>query len=263
MESNGEIILNKKNYLMVSFNNNSKKMLYHLFIETLFEYINSFKINIKEKNKKYSLRVIKKGISMLKNVMNILFLYTRNVDMIHKHLNKSFLYYIEFIEQIGEEGNTFLQLSSKDAVLFVYKKTLFDINTDYKKKMKLSVEESVEINSILDNLNLFVFITDYVMFNGIENIEDIDVSFIKTKINKIIDKYSKKSHVADLNNMTNDLFHYLVVNNLSIVNILTCTEAFLHKVNDVSYDTFKERLMKHVYKEGCNHNKFISSLIKI
>ena len=71
---------------------------------------------------------------MLKNVMNVLFLYTRNTELIYKHLNKSFLYYIEFIEQIGEEGNSFLQLSSKDAMLFVYKKTIFDINIEYKKR---------------------------------------------------------------------------------------------------------------------------------
>lgn len=145
---NTDIILNKKNYLPVVFDEKNKKQVYNLFINVIFEYLKSFKSIINEKSKQYSLSVIKKGISMLKNVMNILFLYTRNVNMIHKHLNKSFLYYIEFIEQIGEEGNTFLQLSSKDAVLFVYKKTLFEINTDYKKNMEYTKQETDTINEI-------------------------------------------------------------------------------------------------------------------
>ena len=158
MEINkNDMILNKKNYLPISFNKQEINNMYMLFINVLFDYLRTFKSNIKERSKKFSLKVIQKGISMLKNVMNVLFLYTRNTDLIHKHLNKSFLYYIEFIEQIGEEGNTFLQLSSKDAVLFVYKKTLFEINTDYKKKMEYTKQESELIDKILENLNLFIF----------------------------------------------------------------------------------------------------------
>ena len=187
MEINkNDMILNKKNYLPISFNKQEINNMYMLFINVLFDYLRTFKSNIKERSKKFSLKVIQKGISMLKNVMNVLFLYTRNTDLIHKHLNKSFLYYIEFIEQIGEEGNTFLQLSSKDAVLFVYKKTLFEINTDYKKKMEYTKQESELIDKILENLNLFIFISEYVLFNGSETMDDININYIQKKISDSI-----------------------------------------------------------------------------
>ena len=46
---------------------------------------------------------------------------------------KSFYYYIEFIGQIGDSNHQFLQLNSKDATLFVFKKTVFEINSDHRK----------------------------------------------------------------------------------------------------------------------------------
>ena len=262
MELNkNDMILNKKNYLPISFNNKDINNMYILFTNALFDYLRAFKSNIKEKNKKYSLKVIQKGISMLKNVMNVLFLYTRNSDLIHKHLNKSFLYYIEFIEQIGEEGNTFLQLSSKDAVLFVYKKTLFEINTDYKKKMEYTKKESEIIDDILENLNLFVFISEYVLFNGAENMDDININFIQKKINKIIDKFKKKQHIENLNKMISDLFNHLIMNELSIISVLAITESFIHKAKNIDYMVFKSNLIKTQIKNGINYNKYINSLL--
>lgn len=262
MEINkNDMILNKKNYLPISFNKQEINNMYMLFINVLFDYLRTFKSNIKERSKKFSLKVIQKGISMLKNVMNVLFLYTRNTDLIHKHLNKSFLYYIEFIEQIGEEGNTFLQLSSKDAVLFVYKKTLFEINTDYKKKMEYTKQESELIDKILENLNLFIFISEYVLFNGSETMDDININYIQKKINKIIDKFKKKQHIEKLNKMTIELFNHLVMNELPIHNILVIIECFIHKSKNIGYEKFKNNLTKTPIKNGINHNKYINKLL--
>ena len=260
---NSDIILNKKNYLSIVFNDKNKKHIYVMFINVIFDYIKSFNLIIKEKNKQYSLSVIKKGISMLKNVMNVLFLYTRNVDMIYKHLNKSFLYYIEFIEQIGEEGNTFLQLSSKDAVLFVYKKTLFEINTDYKKNMKYTTNESNSINEILDTLNLFVFILEYILFKDIDSLQDIDSKSIHKRINKIIDKYMKKKQIPKLNEKINELFHHLILNNTNLHNILPIIESFVCKINETNHNNFKNNLIKLELKikNGEHSNKYISKLL--
>ena len=262
MESKkNDMILNKSNYLPVSFDKQEIKNMYILFISVIFDYLRAFKHNVNEKNKKYSLMVIQKGLSMLKNVMNVLFIYTRNTDLIHKHLNKSFLYYIEFIEQIGEEGNTFLQLSSKDAVLFVYKKTLFEINTEYKKKMTYTDKESAVINEILSNLNLFIFISEYVLFKGAETMEDININYIQKKINRMINKYSKKQQINNINNMTTDLFNTLIVNDLTINTILVTIECFINKSKNIDYTVFKNNLMKTVIKKNFNHNKYVNKLL--
>lgn len=258
---NTDIILNKKNYLPIVFDEKNKKQIYILFINVIFEYLKSFKSIIKEKSKQYSLSVIKKGISMLKNVMNILFLYTRNVDMIHKHLNKSFLYYIEFIEQIGEEGNTFLQLSSKDAVLFVYKKTLFEINTDYKKNMKYTKQENDTINEILDTLNLFLFITEYALFKDTISLNDINIDIIHKKLNKVINKYTNKHNIKQLNETTNEVFHHLVLNNIDIPVILNVMETFLQKIKPSNIVNIKRNLLKVDIQGNISPNKYINKLL--
>ena len=263
LNNDNDIILNKKNYKSIEFDKQQKKTIYVLFTNVLFDYLRAFKSNISEKKRTYSLKVIQKGISMLKNVTNVLFLYTRNTDLIHKHLNKSFLYYIEFIEQIGEEGNTFLQLSSKDAVLFVYKKTLFEINTEYKKKMEYTKQESIIIDDILTNLNLFTTISEFVLFHNSESIHDININYLQRRINKMIDKYLKKISIPNLNKITSELFHYLVLNDLSINEILLHIEALLSKIKpSVNYEKFKDNLMKHTITTTTNHNKYINKLLE-
>ena len=37
--------------------------------------------------------------------------------------------------QIGEDSHTYLQLNSKDAALFVYKKTIFELDNEYRKEV--------------------------------------------------------------------------------------------------------------------------------
>jgi hypothetical protein len=57
-----------------------------------------------------------------------LLLYTKNLDLTHFHCQKSFYYYVEFVGQILEDDKTFLQLTSRDATIYVYKKTIYDIH---------------------------------------------------------------------------------------------------------------------------------------
>ena len=255
-----DIILDKNNYMPVNIDKSEIKNIYTAFMSVIFDYLHTFKNNIMEKNGKYSIKVIKKGISMLKNVMNVLFLYTRNTELIYKHLNKSFLYYIEFIEQIGEEGNSFLQLSSKDAMLFVYKKTIFDINIEYKKKMKYTPEEAALIDSILETLNLFIFITEYALFNGIAEFKDVEVEFTRKKIIKLIEKYTKKKN-SQLKIMTIDVFNFLIVNNVSVPIIFQTLDYLIQKSDGIKYEKLNKMLMKYSIKNTFNRVKFVNSLL--
>ena len=54
MEINkNDMILNKKNYLPISFNKQEINNMYMLFINVLFDYLRTFKSNIKERSKKF------------------------------------------------------------------------------------------------------------------------------------------------------------------------------------------------------------------
>lgn len=47
-----------------------------------------------------------------------------------EYLEKSIYLYIEFIEQINQTENSFLEFNSRDATQYVYKKTIYDLKKD-------------------------------------------------------------------------------------------------------------------------------------
>tara|TARA_B110000261_G_C13086251_1_gene357951 strand:- start:1154 stop:1975 length:822 start_codon:yes stop_codon:yes gene_type:complete len=94
--------------------------------------------------------IIIKGIETIAHVFRNLLLYTNNLNITYHHSQKAFYYYVEFIGQIGEESHSFLQLNSKDATLFVYKKTIFDIKKDFSSHHKGDTTETTQF--IIDNV---------------------------------------------------------------------------------------------------------------
>ena len=127
-------IFNTENYLQKEILSENKTDICILYINLILEYIKYVYEVVKIKNKNYYYFIVNRGILCIEHIFKFLLLYTRNVTLIEYHIKKTYLYYIEFVGQISEDNNSYLQLTSKDAMLFVYKKTIFDINTDFKKK---------------------------------------------------------------------------------------------------------------------------------
>ena len=109
--------------------------------------IEYFKLNIKD------IKNIR-GLNTISQVFEIMLYYTKNLDMTYYHSQKAFYFYGEFINQIIDDPN-YLQLSSKDATLFVYKKTIFDINLHIQQTSNLIIELD---KHKLDILNIYIII---------------------------------------------------------------------------------------------------------
>lgn len=75
-----------------------------------------------------------KGLETLTHVFRMLLLYTKNLDITFYNCKKALYYYLEFIGQIGDDNHEFLKLTSNDASLFVYKKTIFSVNQSFRKE---------------------------------------------------------------------------------------------------------------------------------
>ena len=85
--------------------------------------------------------ILLRGLHTLKHIFNTIILYTKNLELTVYHTKKAYLFYVEFIGQIGEDNNSYLQLNSKDATLFVYKKTIFEINNDFRQSYITNTKE--------------------------------------------------------------------------------------------------------------------------
>ena len=92
--------------------------------------------------------ILVSGLRTLTHVFRLLLLYTRNLDATWYHCQKAAYYYVEFMGQIGSDGNGFLQLNAKDAALFVYKKTLFEINGERRKEFGSVIGNDDRVDNI-------------------------------------------------------------------------------------------------------------------
>jgi hypothetical protein len=120
--------------------------------------------------------------------------------MAYYHSQKAFYYYTEFIGQITGDQNMFLQLTSRDAIMFVYKKTIFEIHNDYK-KATVFLNELTNENEKIEFLDAYVEIIKNLVVHSIhsvdfKNIKQNDVSYKTTIVDKVdhicefINKYS-------------------------------------------------------------------------
>ena len=113
--------------ILQNYNDNfisTEKELLNCYNEIINDYINTINDNIKTTNNYHNKFIIKRGFNTITHCFKLLFIYSKNVDIIKNNCKKAICYYVEFIGQIGEDSNSFLQLSSKDASLFVYKKII-------------------------------------------------------------------------------------------------------------------------------------------
>ena len=76
-------------------------------------------------NESYNTFIIAKGVKCITNVFCMYLYYSNNLAFTEVISNNSLLYFIEFIGQIKQTNLT--EFDSKDVLLFVYKKTIFDI----------------------------------------------------------------------------------------------------------------------------------------
>ncbi len=155
-------------------------------IHELFECVSE---NINIKNNEYSKHILIKGIKNTLYIYTFLLLYTKNLELTVYHTQKSILYYVEFMGQLGEDNHNFLKLSSKDATMFVYKKTIFDVNNEYKQqyietqdtKYKLSILK--QYTSIYNNIVIQVVLNNDINRCNISELQKI----LYIKIYKIVE----------------------------------------------------------------------------
>ena len=150
-----------------------------------------------------------RGLDTLTIIFQLLFLYTLNVELAYYHTDKSMYLYIEFITQLDVDDNHFLQLTSRDAVNYIYKKTLFAINQNYKKeKIVQKCDKTIKKIHTIDNaINIIKTITMNIINNELipDTNEKCEIffKFLLEKLNLLTNKSSSKSFI-----MLNDDIKY-------------------------------------------------------
>lgn len=243
-------ILNKHNLLIIEY----------------FKFITE-KVNLK--NNACNKFIIIRGLETVSHVFNNILYYTKNIDLAFYHGQKAFYFYVEFIEQISDDQHTFLQLNSRDASMFVYKKTIFDINNEYRKNMDIestSKHYSEHFDILQIHTNIFKAILSFLIHkcNFSSNEKNL---FINNVINKSKPIFDKISNLKCNKNIFNIVIIFIEQINKDIESekYIEIIELFLKKLQKGKI--FELKLMEKFYHSEFDEKleetseKFISWLL--
>ena len=257
--SNINDIINKYNNLLINYNK--------FFFNNIIIY----------KNNNLSKNIYIKGINLIENVFNISFLYLDNLGDIYNLCEKSYIYFIEFINQINISNNieNNIDLTIKDAIIFCYKKTILNFENNLINKNNNNIN-CIILNKItpyikiINNLNI-IYSIELHNIDNIDNINNIDneentnkvlnikLSAISKKITYYITKITtnKKSY----NNLDNDGANISDkgTNNLSFfINYIFEYILNISNNNDLDYQIFYNIIDKYISKDIYNNNNNIT-----
>ena len=185
------------------------------------------------------------GITSLLHIYNLLILHTKNINLAYYHLQKSYYYYIEFISQINKEQHSFLQFNIRDAIMFIYKKTIFNIDKDITIQ-NIDIDNkaiSKDIFTTCNKLNQFVLcivehIRKYYVFD-FSNESNIDyLRNIEHKLQEIIHVILNTNDVED--------YHSILDKTIQIYN----NKVFEYTENLTS--SKQERFILSILEELCD-----------
>jgi hypothetical protein len=227
-----------------SFTENNEELIIKKYIAILNEFFITYNGNDCITKQTNDTNYILTAIDSLSHIFFNLLLYTNNLDLTYHNTQRSLYYYIEFILQISDTEHSFLNLSSHDATIFIYKKTIFEINDDYKKEFI----QTPEMIKLFDKLTFIANINKIIIKYSIINYNISDPSCIfDTCYTQII------GHII-----------HICLSNDNACNILVIIENFINNIYNKQYDYNKfNQLIFHFIKKiiKFDHVEQVNSLI--
>ena len=180
------------------------------------------------------------GLSSIYRVFEYVLFKTKNIEKAYYYCQKTYFYYTEYMEQI-HQSNLQNTLNQTDAVLFIYKKTIFELEKDGENKIFdtitniMTFEEEISklnnkeyliwLNKLSSLINIFFYWdSNYISFSerGIlcknllkkymYNIDKLDlaieyIELIQEKIQMDYQCY---------NDLLNEIYQYYITNKITI-----------------------------------------------
>ena len=245
-KENNYSLQNSENYRK-DFNCNISEIV-EKYSELIMEYFKFIMENIKTKNSSLSKFIIIRGLDTITNVFLHILYFTKNIDLTYFHSQKSYYFYVEFVGQISDDEKTFLQLTSRDATTYVYKKTVFDVNNELK---KINENNSDEFREKMDTIKSYINLYQIYMLKIIQS-ETIDIAYI-SDLSKLYEKLinlTNKSKIVALENIVDKLYSkisdknkFFEINHLLVKKFVKKQELFNYIEKKLHLEEFEEKLL--------------------
>lgn len=243
------------------------------YIELIHQYLNYSKENMFVQDLKMNKYIIIKGLELLNTTFNMLVLYTKNIDLSFYNAQKAYCYYVEFIGQIGDENNSFLKLNTKDAILFIHRKVIYNINQDMRKKFFLNKQDS----EMLMNVKKYSTIYNNLIYKIIDKCvtpfqknQDNTLHYIIKKNTSIINKNITNDEDLNILETCDYLVDELLHQDIEIIKIYTLLESYVKKykkimdkqnANDI-FDNVKKNISTINFNNECTITKTINKIFR-
>lgn len=164
-ELNKYILYSIENYKDVIMN--TPQEIVSKFVDVMFHFMNIMCEKLLSKKQHQYKFIVERGIDTISHVFQMTYCVTKNLEVAHHYSQKAFCFYTEFIEQMSDENVSFLKLTSKDATLFVYKRTIHEINNECRKNQKpLTFQEQKILEDVNNIIHLNKMICLFIMKNS-------------------------------------------------------------------------------------------------
>jgi hypothetical protein len=249
--------INKDNIYSLKNNDNYKNYLdcdiciiVEKYSQLIIEYINFIKENIKITKLPMFNFIFIRGLDTITNVFLFILYSTKNIELTYFHCQKSYYFYIEFVGQITEEEKTFLQLTTRDATNYVYKKTIYEINNEYKKNS--NNEKLQEFREKLDIIKIYINLFQTYLLKNINSFDSntINIEYL-SKIYEKLTKLSDKSKIKNLEYITEKIYNkvddnklFNEINLLLIKKIIKNPEILKNSVKKIDSEEFDNKLLE-------------------
>ena len=171
-------------------------------------------------NEQYSKFVVLRGVDTVTNVFNHMIYYTRNLSIALSYSEKAYLFYIEFISQISDAEKLFLRLSSRDATMYVFNKTIADIKFAIAKPNDETVSKISEFNTTANVLKTLIMkFESEEVFNA--EVKLILEHGLTPHVIKLIDSLYYKTESTNNNKLFNEIVVWILANQ-SNINATNC-----------------------------------------
>uniref|UniRef100_A0A6C0DG53 Uncharacterized protein n=1 Tax=viral metagenome TaxID=1070528 RepID=A0A6C0DG53_9ZZZZ len=229
----------------------------------VLEYLQFILENMNCKSDEIYKYIILRGLTTITHVYQLTLLNTKNLNLSYFHSQKAFYYYVEFIGQITGEQNTFLQLTSKDAIMFVYKKTIFEIHGDFRKPPPSNSEDECNHYETFHLLDVYCQIMKTIVSQFITQYDLIEIRASKRYLDELkkIEKTCEMINISKTN--SNQLQKIkLVIDCLGDLNenYHQTIQLFITKfvksksAHDLPEDSFKEKIAKFILANNISSN---------
>jgi hypothetical protein len=249
---------------------NSSQEILTKFVEVIIEYMRLISEKINIKNKQYYIFIFERGIETLIHIFSMIFYYTKNLELTFYHSQKAYYFYVEFIEQISDDNITFLQLSSRDALMFVYKKTIFELNNDRKKICPPLTSDEHAIVSYTDmHMHIYKKLVSFILlhkdFRYENKLDYINMCCDKIqKITTIINKSKNKKGSLLKEECIYAFVNFLTTKQTEISSIYVffdMLEKFIERLRQKKSVIHEKKIINKLYEFNINNDFFSEKVI--